>query len=76
MDERTALTNRITGLLLSQGVRDYDPLRRDRHARLEQCLSGTGRPLPTRLLAELRRMPARLELTWSRSRRWKPNGRR
>lgn len=60
--ERTALTNRITGLLLSQGVRDYDPLRRDRHARLEQCLSGTGRALPARLLAELRRMLARLEL--------------
>jgi len=60
--ERTALTNRINGLLLSQGVRGYQPLKRDRRERLEQCVTGDGRALPRHLKAELLRLLDRLEL--------------
>lgn len=62
VSERTALTNRINGLLLTQGVRDFDPQRRDRRERLEQCVTGDGQPLPPHLKAELVRMLERLEL--------------
>jgi transposase len=34
--ERILHVNRIKGLLFSQGIRDYDPLRRDRRKRLEE----------------------------------------
>jgi hypothetical protein len=44
--ERTRETNRIRGLLASQGVTDYDPLRRDRRARLGGLRTGDGRALP------------------------------
>jgi transposase len=63
MSERTALSNRIKGLLISQGVRGYDPVRRDRRARLEQLTTGDGRALPAQLKAEVERMLERLELT-------------
>ena len=53
--ERIQHTNRIRGLLTGQGVRDYNPLRRDRVERLEAVRTGDGRPLPPMLKAEIRR---------------------
>jgi transposase len=53
IQERTRHTNRIRGLLCGQGIRDFDPLRPDRLARLETLTTGDGRPLPERLAARL-----------------------
>ena len=53
--ERIQHTNRIRGLLTGQGVRDYNPLRRDCLERLEALRTGDGRPLPPMLKAEIRR---------------------
>lgn len=60
--ERTRETNRIRGLLASQGVADYDPLRRDRRTRLEGLRTGDGRALPQRFGAEIARALDRIEL--------------
>lgn len=62
VDERTAHTNRIAGLLSTQGIRGYRPLRRDCRARLEELETGDGRPLPPGLKAEIGRELDRLEL--------------
>jgi transposase len=62
IDERIAETNRMRGLLASQGIRDYDPLRRDRRDRLAALTTGDGRPLPPCLTKELERTLDRLEL--------------
>jgi len=62
LEERIAITNRIRGLLLSQGVTGYNPLTRDRHTRLEELRTGDGRAPPERLRAEISRMLARLEV--------------
>ena len=43
--ESVAHVNRIKGLLFSQGIK-YEPLCRDRRARLEELRTGDGRPLP------------------------------
>jgi len=55
LKERIQHTNRIRGLLSGQGVRDYNPLRRDRFERLEALRTGDGRELPPLLKAEIRR---------------------
>jgi transposase len=60
--ERVRHVNRIKGLLFSQGVRDYEPLGRDRRARLETLRTGDGRLLPPRLKAQISRELDRLEL--------------
>ncbi|MGH7122419.1 MAG: IS110 family transposase [Acetobacteraceae bacterium] len=60
--ERTRETNRIRGLLASQGVVDYDPLRRDCRVRLEGLRTGDGRALPQRFRAEIARALDRIEL--------------
>ena len=44
--ERIQHVNRVKGLLFSQGVADYEPLRRDRRQRLDELKTGDGRPLP------------------------------
>ena len=44
--ERVQHVNRIKGLLFSQGVSGYEPLRRDRRQRLGELKTGAGRPLP------------------------------
>ena len=44
--ERIQHTKRIRGLLSGQGIRDYNPLRRDRFERLEALRTGDGRELP------------------------------
>ena len=62
IEERIAHTNRIAGLLATQGIRGYRPLRRDCRARLEDLKTGDGRPLLPRLKAEISRELDRLEL--------------
>jgi transposase len=60
--ERVQHVNRIKGLLFSQGVSDYEPLRRDRRPRLDALKTGDGRPLPPHLKAQIGRELDRLEL--------------
>ena len=43
--ERVQHVNRIKGLLFSQGSFGYEPLRRDRRARLDALQTGDGRRL-------------------------------
>src|SRR4051812_4549052 len=62
LKERVRHTNRIKGLLATQGVYDFEPLRPDRLERLGALRTGDGRPLPARLKAELLRAIERLEL--------------
>ena len=60
--ERITHVNRIKGLLFAQGISDYEPLRRDRRARLEALRTGDGRELPTHLKAQIDRELDRIEL--------------
>jgi transposase len=60
--ERVQHVNRIKGLLFSQGASGYEPLRRDRRARLEMLQTGDGRGLPQHLKAQVCRELDRLEL--------------
>src|SRR5215469_5042998 len=61
-NERVSHVNRIKGLLLSQGISDYQPLRRERRKRLEELRTGDGRPLPAHMKAQVGRELDRLEL--------------
>ena len=45
--ERVRHVNRIKGLLFSQGISGYQPLRRDRRQRLEELQTGDGPRLPS-----------------------------
>jgi transposase len=56
------VANRIKGLLFSQGASGYEPLRRDRRARLDALQTGDGRRLPRHLKAQVCRELDRLEL--------------
>lgn len=60
--ERVQHVNRIKGLLFTQGIVDYEPLRQDRRTRLENLRTGDGRPLPRYLKAQINRGLDRLEL--------------
>jgi transposase len=60
--ERVQHVNRIKGLLFSQGVSDYEPLRRDRRQRLEALKTGDGRVPPPHFKAQIGRELDRLEL--------------
>jgi transposase len=60
--ERVAHVNRIKGLLFAQGISDYEPMHRDRRARLDDLTTGDGRPLPQHLKAQVSRELDRLEL--------------
>lgn len=60
--ERIRHVNRVKGLLFAQGVGDYEPLRTDRRARLEDLTTGDGRPLPRHVKREIERELDRLEL--------------
>jgi transposase len=60
--ERVQHVNRIKGLCATQGIYHYQPLRRDRRARLAALTTGDGRALPARLAAEIGRELTRLEL--------------
>jgi transposase len=61
-NERVRHTNRIKGLLFGQGIRGYEPHRRDRRERLDKLTTGDGRPLPTYLKTQISRELDRLEL--------------
>ena len=60
--ERVLHVNRIKGLLFSQGVSGYEPLRQDRRRRLAELKTGDGRPLPMHLKSQISRELDRLEL--------------
>ena len=60
--ERIRHSNRIKGLLFAQGISKYEPLRRDRRARLAALRTGDGRELPAHLKAQISRELGRLEL--------------
>src|SRR6202045_1730584 len=60
--ERVQPVNRIKGLLFSQGASEYEPLRRDRRARLDALQTGDGRRLRQHLKAQVCRELDRLEL--------------
>jgi transposase len=60
--ERVQHTNRIKGLLFAQGAFDYEPLKRNRRAQLEDLKTGDGRPLPVNLKAQISRELDRLEV--------------
>jgi transposase len=61
-NERVQHVNRIKGLLFSQGISDYQPLRRNRRQQLDELKTGDGRPLPPHLKAQITRELDRLEL--------------
>ena len=60
--ERVQHVNRIKGLLFSQGVSGYEPLRRNRRQRLGELKAGDGRPLPPHLKSQIGRELDELEL--------------
>ena len=60
--ERIRHVNRIKGLLFGQGIKGYQPLRKDRRERLDALTTGDGRPLPAQLKAQISRELDRLEL--------------
>jgi transposase len=62
MRERVRHTNRIKGLLVGQGITGYEPLQKDRRARLLTLKTGDSQQLGERLQAELSRELDVLEL--------------
>jgi transposase len=60
--ERIGHINRIKGLLATQGIADYEPMRKDCRERLKRLLTPDGRPLPPRLQAGIGRELERIEL--------------
>jgi transposase len=61
-NERVRHVNRVKGLLFGQGISGYEPLRRDRRKRLDDLVTGDGRPLPAALKAQISRELDRIEL--------------
>src|SRR5215831_8543010 len=62
ISERVGLVNRITAVLATLGVSDYNPLLRNRHHRLAELRTGLGKSLPLNAHAKIVRLLARLEL--------------
>jgi transposase len=62
VQERTAHTNRIKGLLKTQGIMDFDPRTADAAARINKIVTGDGRPLGSCLRREIIRELERLAL--------------
>jgi transposase len=62
VSERTLHINRIKGLLVAQGIADYEPARADRRRALEGLETGDGRPLGEHLKLQIGRELDRLEL--------------
>lgn len=60
--ERTAHSNRIKGLLMTQGIVGFDPRAGDAVEHLDQLMTGDGRPVGPRLKDELSRELVRLRL--------------
>jgi transposase len=63
--ERVRHVNRIKGLLATQGVLSFEPIRQDRRKRMDELCRWDGQPLPPRLTTELLRELDRLELVMS-----------
>lgn len=64
--ERIRHASRIKGLLFSQGVSEYEPLKGDRRKCLDGLITGDGRPLPPALRAQISRELDRIELLLER----------
>jgi transposase len=62
VSERTRHTNRIRGMLMAEGIADYDPLHRDRRDRLEALRTADGRCVPPYLKARILREVERIEV--------------
>jgi len=62
INERIRHVNRIKGLLYSQGIAGFEPLKRDRRKRLDELTTGDGRPLPPAMNAQISRELDRIEL--------------
>lgn len=62
INERIRHVNRIKGLLYSQGIGGFEPLKRDRRKRLEELTTGDGRALPPAMKAQISRELDRIEL--------------
>jgi transposase len=60
--ERVAHVNRIKGLLVTQGIYDFEPLRASRRDVLDTLTTHDGRPVPPHLKQEVLREIDRLEL--------------
>ena len=60
--ECTAHTNRIRGLLMTQGIVGFDPRTAGAEQRLDEMVTGDGRSLGPRLKDEIRREIARLRV--------------
>jgi transposase len=60
--ERIQHVNRIKGLLATQGIYDFEPLRRNRRVRFEALKTAMGTPIPRHLWNEIMRHLQRLEL--------------
>jgi transposase len=60
--ERTQHINRIKGLLMTQGIRNFKPACRNWHERLMLLRTGDDRELPRALKAEIERECERLQL--------------
>jgi transposase len=58
--ERGQHTNRVKGLLMTQGIRDFEPTRRDWQEHLDGLRTADGQPLAPCLRAEVRRECQRL----------------
>lgn len=61
-NERIRHVNRRKGLLFSQGVSGYEPLKGDRGRCLDALITADGRPLPPALMAQISRELDRIEL--------------
>lgn len=62
LEERIRHSNRIKGLLFSQGIRGYEPLLRDRREKLESLRTGDGRELAANMKRQVLRELDRIEL--------------
>ena len=62
VNERVQHIGRIKGLLMTQGIREFEPARRDWPERLSGLRCGDGRPVPPALRAEIERECRRLWL--------------
>ena len=62
VSERVQHTNRIRGMLMAEGIADYDPLHQDRRGRLDALRTADGRSLPPHLKARVLREIERTEV--------------
>ena len=62
VSERVSHVNRIKGWLATEGIVDYQPLRRDRRARLAELRTALNQPLPTQMAEAIGRALERIEL--------------